>query len=189
MKLNRKMSWWSVRRQTCHLVGASFLIDLIVPCARAMAETDLLLLKKLSILQLPHVLRIPKDVVLNRRQMLTCLSPGLLENDLRYAVGVRKHFIQDGPHTMHILVADLHKDRARISQQIARHRQPVTQISQVTVDPIAPRIPECLHLFRFASDVAEAAVLHVAARRAPLEIAIELDAIRRVQIDALDLAP
>jgi hypothetical protein len=32
------------------------------------------------------------------------------------------------------------------------------------------------------------AVLHVAARRAPLEVAVEFDAVGRIEIDALHLA-
>src|SRR5437667_7066004 len=56
------------------------------------------------------------------------------------------------------------------------------------MNPIAPRIPERLHLFRLSRDVRCVAVLHVATGRAPLKIRVELDAVRRVDVDALDLA-
>src|SRR5438034_3631994 len=56
------------------------------------------------------------------------------------------------------------------------------------MNPIAPRIPERLHLFRLSRDVRCVAVLHVATGRAPLKIRIELDAVRWVDVDTLDLA-
>src|SRR5438876_4358778 len=56
------------------------------------------------------------------------------------------------------------------------------------MNPIAPRIPERLHLLRLSRDVRRVAVLHVATGRAPLKIRVELDAVRRVDVDALDLA-
>src|SRR5437773_6504551 len=56
------------------------------------------------------------------------------------------------------------------------------------MNPISPRIPERLHLLRLSRDVRRVAVLHVATGRAPLKIRVELDAVRRVDVDALDLA-
>ena len=47
---------------------------------------------------------------------------------------------------------------------------------------------ECLDLFRLARDVTGVPVLDVAARRRPLEVAIELDPVRRVEVDALHLS-
>ena len=90
---------------------------------------------------------------------------------------------------MHILIPDLHEDRPGFGQQVTRHRQPIAQIRQIGMDAIAPRIPERLHLLRLAGDVLRIAVLHVAARRAPLEIRVEFDPVRRIEIDALHLAP
>jgi len=53
---------------------------------------------------------------------------------------------------------------------------------------IAPRITEGLHLLRLTRDVAGVAVLHIAARGRPLEIAVELDPVGWIDVDALHLA-
>ena len=53
---------------------------------------------------------------------------------------------------------------------------------------MAPGVAEGFDLLRLAGDVAGVAVLHVAARGRPLEIAVELDAVGRIDIDALHLA-
>ena len=54
---------------------------------------------------------------------------------------------------MHILVADLHEDRAALGEQIARDGQPVAQIGQVGVDAVAPGVAEGADLLRLAGDV------------------------------------
>ena len=56
------------------------------------------------------------------------------------------------------------------------------------MNPIAPGVAKRLHLLRLARDVVDLAVLHIAAGRAPLEVAVELDAVGRVEVDALHLA-
>ena len=89
---------------------------------------------------------------------------------------------------MHVLVADLDEDGAAVGQEIAGHGQAVAQVGEVGVDAVPPSIPECLHLLRFAGDVLGLAVPHVAAPRGPLEVGVELDAVGRVDVDALDLA-
>ena len=89
---------------------------------------------------------------------------------------------------MHVLVPDLHKHRAALGQQLPRRRQTVAQIRQIGMDPVAPRVPKRLHLLRLAGHVLGLAVLHVAARRRPLEVRVEADAVRRVDVDALHLA-
>src|SRR5438094_1316554 len=89
---------------------------------------------------------------------------------------------------MHILIANLHEDRSRLGQELLRYGKSIEQVRQVRVNPIPPRISKRLHLFGLACDVRRVPVLHVAARRAPLKIRVELDAVRRVDVDALDLA-
>ena len=89
---------------------------------------------------------------------------------------------------MNVLIPNLHKDRSTLTQQIPRNRQPIPQIRQIRVNPVPPRIPERLHLLRLAADVFGFAVLHVPARRRPLEVRVELDAVGRVEVDALHLA-
>ena len=56
------------------------------------------------------------------------------------------------------------------------------------MNPIPPRIPERLDLFRLPADVLGLAVRDVAAGRRPLEVRVELDAVGRVEVDALHLA-
>jgi hypothetical protein len=99
-----------------------------------------------------------------------------------------KHLIHHRPHSVDILIADLHENRAGLGQQIPRHGQPIAQVGQVAVDPVAPRIAKRLHLLRLARDVPGIAVLHVAAGGGPLEVAVELDPVRRIEVDALHLA-
>ena len=89
---------------------------------------------------------------------------------------------------MDILIADLHEDGAGIGQQIAGDGQPIAQVGQVGVDAVAPGVAEGLDLLRLAGDVVGLAVLHVAAGGGPLEVAVELDAVGRVDVDALHLA-
>ena len=89
---------------------------------------------------------------------------------------------------MDILISDLHEDGTRIDEQISGHSEAVAEISEVAVDAVAPSVAEGLYLFWFTGDVLDIAVLHVAARRGPLEIGIELDAIRRVNVNALHFA-
>jgi hypothetical protein len=53
------------------------------------------------------------------------------------------------------------------------------------VDTIAPSIPEGSYLLGLAGDVVGIAVLHVTGTGGPLEVAVELDALGRIEIDAL----
>jgi hypothetical protein len=55
------------------------------------------------------------------------------------------------------------------------------------VNPIAPGVAERFDLLRFTGDMLTLSVGYFAAGRAPLEVAVELDAIGRVEIDALGL--
>ncbi len=71
---------------------------------------------------------------------------------------------------------------------VAAHGEPVAQIGQVAVNPVLPGVAERLDLLGLAGDVGDVAVLHVAAGGGPLEVGVELDAVRRVQVDALHLA-
>ncbi len=99
-----------------------------------------------------------------------------------------KHLIHQRPNPMHILIPNLHKDRARIGQQIPRHGQPVAQIGQVGMNAVAPGIAEGFDLLRLAGDVVGVAIFHVAAGGGPLEVGVEFDAVGRIEIDALHLA-
>ena len=101
---------------------------------------------------------------------------------------IPEHLVHQRSHAVHILVADLDEDTAALGQQVARHRQAVAQVGEVGVDAVAPGVAEGLHLFGLARQVVGLAVLHVAAGGGPLEVGVELDAIGRVDVDALHLA-
>src|SRR6266480_2210295 len=89
---------------------------------------------------------------------------------------------------MHVFVADLHKDRAGLSEQVTRYTQAVSEICKVTMNAVSPGVTERLHLLRLARDMQGITVPHVATGRTPLKIAVELDAVRRVDVDALHLS-
>jgi hypothetical protein len=57
------------------------------------------------------------------------------------------------------------------------------------VDAVPPGVAERLHLLGLARDVGLLAVLHVARLRRHLPVGVELDAVGRVEIDALHLPP
>jgi hypothetical protein len=76
-----------------------------------------------------------------------------------------------------IFIADLHEDGARIGEQIARDGESVSEVSEVAVDAVVPGVAEGFDLLRLARDVANVAVLHVAAGGGPLEVAVEPDAV------------
>src|SRR5690242_14158376 len=89
---------------------------------------------------------------------------------------------------MHVFIADLHEDRTRIGEEIAGDSEAVAEVREIAVDTVTPRVAEGFDLLRLAGDVAGVAVLHVATRGRPLEVAVELNAVGRVDIDALHFA-
>ena len=99
-----------------------------------------------------------------------------------------KHLIHQRPHPVDILVSDLHEARAALGQQFPRHHQTVAQVRQVGMDAVAPGVAEGFHLLGLAGQMLQFAVLHVARGGGPLEVRVELDAIRRVDINRLHLA-
>ena len=56
------------------------------------------------------------------------------------------------------------------------------------MNPVPPRIPKRLDLLRFAGDVIGLTVLDITAGGGPLEVGVELDPVRWIDVDALDLA-
>ena len=70
---------------------------------------------------------------------------------------------------MHVLITDLHEDRATVREQVAGHGQAVAQVGEVGVDAVPPGVAEGLDLLRLAGDVLGLAVLDVAAGGGPLE--------------------
>ena len=86
---------------------------------------------------------------------------------------------------MDIFIADLHEDGAGIGEEIAGDGEPIPQVGEVAVDAVAPGVAEGFDLLGLAGDVVGLAVLHVAAGGGPLEVAVELDAVGRVEVDAL----
>jgi len=62
---------------------------------------------------------------------------------------------------VHVLVADLHKDRAAAGQQVAGDGQAVAQIGQVGVNAVLSGVAERLDLLGLAADVGLSPVFHV----------------------------
>ena len=89
---------------------------------------------------------------------------------------------------MHVLVTYLHKNAAALREQVSCNGQPVTEVGEVGVNSITPRVAERLDLLGLASDVFGFAVLDVSAGGGPLEVGVELDAVGRIKVDALHLA-
>src|SRR5437879_2557366 len=89
---------------------------------------------------------------------------------------------------MDVFIANLHEYGTRIGEQIPCNGEPVAEVREVTVDAVAPRIAEGFDLLRFAGYVVGPSILYVAAGGGPLEVAVELDAVGRVEVDALHLA-
>src|ERR1017187_4531797 len=89
---------------------------------------------------------------------------------------------------MHIFVADLDKNGAGIGEQVAGDSESVTKVGEVAVDTVAPGVAEGFDLLGLAGDVVGLAVLHVTAGGGPLEVAVELDAVGWVEVDALHAA-
>src|SRR5580700_11747612 len=55
------------------------------------------------------------------------------------------------------------------------------------MNPVSPCVAKGLHLLRLASDVIDIPILHITAGRRPLKVRVELDPVRRVDINALNL--
>ena len=98
---------------------------------------------------------------------------------------VPEHLIHHRPDAVDIFIADLHEDGAGIGEEIAGDGEPIPQVGEVAVDAVAPGVAEGFDLLGLAGDVVGLAVLHVAAGGGPLEVAVELDAVGRVEVDAL----
>src|SRR5688572_29892941 len=89
---------------------------------------------------------------------------------------------------MDVLVSDLDEHAAGFGEEVSCDVESIAQVREVRVDPVRPRVAEGLDLLGFACDVLELAVLDVSLARGDLPVGSELDAVRRVQVDHLDLA-
>ena len=86
---------------------------------------------------------------------------------------------------MHIFVPDLYEDRTAFREQIPGYGEAVPQVRQVGVDSVAPGVAEGLDMYRFTGDVGGIAVFDVPTGGGPLEVGVELDAVGRIEVDAL----
>src|SRR4051794_29252638 len=89
---------------------------------------------------------------------------------------------------MNISVADLDEYAAALGEEVAGGGEAVAEVGQVAVDAQLPGIAERLDLLGLAGQVLGLGVLHVALAGADLPVATELDAVGRVEVDALHLA-
>ncbi len=89
---------------------------------------------------------------------------------------------------MHVFISNLHEDRTTLREQVPGYGQAIPQVRQVGVNSVSPGVTKGLDLFRFTGDVGGVAVFDVPAGSGPLEVGVELDAVRRVDVDALHFA-
>lgn len=108
--------------------------------------------------------------------------------DLVHAIFSTENLVHQDSNAVNILVTDLHEDGTALRQQITGNRESVSQIREVRMDAVAPCVSEGSHLLGFAGDVLGLAVSYITAGGRPLEVGIELDAIGRIDVDALHLA-
>ena len=101
---------------------------------------------------------------------------------------VPEHFLHNRPDTVNIFIPDLHKDGAGIGEEISGDGEAVAEVGEVAVDAVAPGVAEGFDLLRLAGDVVGLAVRYFVAGGASLEIAVEFDAVGRVEVDALHFA-
>ena len=118
--------------------------------------------------------------------MVSCAS-SFLVNNLTHKVLAPEHLIHQITHQMHVLIRNLHKARATFCQQFTGHHQAVAEIREVTIDAQLPSITVSLDGLRLARDAA-IVFFHVGAVDAHLPVAAILDAVGRVDVDALHLS-
>ncbi len=134
------------------------------------------------------VFGIPEEEVCCCRQQFTRRRSCLGKNDNPTVVLAPKHLVQQRADEMHVLVADLDEDAAALSEQVAGGGEAVAQVAQVAVDAQLPGVAERLDLLRLPGQILGLGVLHVALAGAHLPVAAELDAVGRVEVDALHMA-
>ena len=59
-------------------------------------------------------------------------------------VVLSEHLVHQRSNPMDIFIADLHEDRARLGEQVARDGKAVAQVGQVAVNAVAPSVAEAL---------------------------------------------
>src|SRR5215831_16931428 len=96
----------------------------------------------------------------------------LSNNYLAQKIVLAKDFVHHSPDTMDVFIADLNEDRAGIAEEIARDGETVTKIGEIAVNTVTPRVAKGFHLLWFACYVCSIAIFDVAARRAPLKVAV-----------------
>ena len=112
------------------------------------------------------------------------IAPALEEisNELGDKLTVAKLNIDENPET-----PGRYGVRGIPTMLLFKGGQPVAQIGQIRMNAIAPGVSKCLHLLWLTRDLSFVPILHIAARCAPLKVRVELDPIRRIDVDALHL--
>jgi hypothetical protein len=82
-------------------------------------STNLFAEEQLSILNGINAFAVPKDIVTDTSEKVCACACSLNDADLRGAIPVSKQFIQQPPNAVHVLIADLHEDRAAVGEQVA----------------------------------------------------------------------
>ena len=154
-----------------------------VPDLLAPSET----LVDLSELHLLSVSRVPQEIVSHLRQCVRTARSGLHERNRRHAIFGTEDFIQHQRKSVDIVAADLDEQTAGVMEEGPSEDGVTADVVEVGVDPI---------LVRVAEGADDADIVRYRLPRVPwnaivhrrLEVAVELDAVRRVVIDHLDPA-
>src|SRR5690606_32520518 len=88
---------------------------------------------QLSILKASTVPRVPNDEVSNPAKVFRKRRSCLLYRYQRDEILGPEHLIDKCPHSMHILIADLNKQRSRIGEHVPCDGQPVAKIREIAV--------------------------------------------------------
>jgi hypothetical protein len=97
----------------------------------------------LSELHLLRIFGVPKNVVAHRRYEIRALACRLYNRYQAANVLRPKYLVQDGAHTVEVLIADLDKDAARCREQFLGSDESVSKIRKVRVSAEGPRVPVC----------------------------------------------
>ena len=136
------------------------------------------------VFNLIYITRKPQQVIYCACEQISRRTAGLLKLYHSNKILRSKHLIHHCSHTVQVLVGDLHKDAARIGEQLAGDNKAVTQVGQVAVDAESPGVTVCLDHFQLAGQVA-LLIFHIALADLRLEVRGELDPVGRVKVDHL----
>src|SRR5690606_18061481 len=104
-------------------------------------------------LPVPHqrpILRVPEQVVVDacqgqRAPRRTACAARCLHRYLADEVLVAEDLVKYTSNSVDVLVADLHKDRASLRQEISGHGESIAEVREVGTNSTLPGVAEGLH--------------------------------------------